>query len=283
MIDRVSIKERSMRMFKNNYWLCVALFAVLAAVTGAVSGISTIASNLANIANIGKGEFLPSEAVKAFTGVSLVLSLFGLAASIFVGGPLSVSSSKAAVNIYDGNRPSFRDVLFGFTNGMYWKSVGVTALLMLFTMLAAFAMIIPMAIVIAVIAASMAASGAGEQTVQIVLVLMTIVSVIVMMIPIIIVALGLSQTHYLVADDDRTGMDAIRQSWKLMRGHKWEYFVFTLSFLGWQLLNVLTFGVLGIFYVGPYISIAHGGYYRELVRSEEPVVMGDVCVDDNGY
>ena len=36
-----------------------------------------------------------------------------------------------------------------------------------------------------------------------------------------------------------------------------------LSFLGWQLLSGLTFGLLHIFYVGPYMNNTFAGYYAE--------------------
>lgn len=87
-------------------------------------------------------------------------------------------------------------------------------------------------------------------------------------VPGIIVALGLFEVPYLLADDPNiSGMDAIRKSWEDMKGHKGELFVFGLSFIGWFLLSGLTFGVLAIFYVGPYYSIAEAGFYHELKKA----------------
>lgn len=46
--------------------------------------------------------------------------------------------------------------------------------------------------------------------------------------------------------------DCITKSRELMNGHKWELFVFHLSFIGWHLLAMLTCGILYI-WLAPYI------------------------------
>ena len=53
-----------------------------------------------------------------------------------------------------------------------------------------------------------------------------------------------------------------------MRGHKWEYFVLNLSFIGWFLLSSLTFGLL-LFYVMPYYQATMAEYYRYLKEEQE--------------
>ena len=44
-------------------------------------------------------------------------------------------------------------------------------------------------------------------------------------------------------------------------------YVFDLSSLGWHLLSALTFGLLEIFYVGPYQSTAAAGYLGDLIEN----------------
>lgn len=88
---------------------------------------------------------------------------------------------------------------------------------------------------------------------------------ILFVIPGIIVALGLYEVPYLLVEDPSlSGMDAIRRSWADMKGNKGELFGLILSFIGWILLNILTCGVLAIFYTGPYMALAEAGYYHEL-------------------
>ena len=39
---------------------------------------------------------------------------------------------------------------------------------------------------------------------------------------------------------------------EMMKGNKWKTFILDLSFLGWELLSIFTFGLLNIFYINPY-------------------------------
>ncbi|MFR3783818.1 MAG: DUF975 family protein [Clostridia bacterium] len=46
---------------------------------------------------------------------------------------------------------------------------------------------------------------------------------------------------------------AFKLSKKMMKGgNKWKTFILDLSFLGWELLSIFTFGLLNIFYINPY-------------------------------
>ena len=77
-----------------------------------------------------------------------------------------------------------------------------------------------------------------------------------------------AMTTYILADCPNVkAQDALKLSTRIMKGHKWQLFVFGLSFLGWQLLSALTLGLLDIFYVGPYMNSAFATYYLE-VREE---------------
>ena len=58
--------------------------------------------------------------------------------------------------------------------------------------------------------------------------------------------------------------EAITLSRKIMNGHKWECFVFELSFIGWQILGTATLGLFNIFYTNPYKLAAFTRYYAEL-------------------
>ncbi len=78
-------------------------------------------------------------------------------------------------------------------------------------------------------------------------------------------------SYYLVpcilAENPAVGtMEAITLSRKMMKGHKWECFVLELSFLGWELLGILTMGLSDIFFTAPYKVAVMGEYYAELRR-----------------
>lgn len=85
----------------------------------------------------------------------------------------------------------------------------------------------------------------------------------VLVIPGIIVALMLSMCNYLLADGRTDIWQIIKDSAEMMKGHKWEYFVFGLSFIGWVLLCCITLGIASI-YVVPYMSVANCIWYDKL-------------------
>ena len=73
---------------------------------------------------------------------------------------------------------------------------------------------------------------------------------------------------YILADrPELSGTEVLTQSRQMMNGHKWKTFVLDLSFLGWNILSALTFGLLGVFYVNPYRQCTNAELYRELKNS----------------
>lgn len=50
----------------------------------------------------------------------------------------------------------------------------------------------------------------------------------------------------------------------MMDGQKWETFVLDLSFIGWDILSGITFGLVGIFYVNPYKESTYAELYAKL-------------------
>ena len=73
---------------------------------------------------------------------------------------------------------------------------------------------------------------------------------------------------YIVAENpDMTARQAITLSRRMMKGHKWECFVFELSFIGWQMLGILTMGVFNVLFTNPYKTAAFTQYYAQ-IRAE---------------
>lgn len=58
--------------------------------------------------------------------------------------------------------------------------------------------------------------------------------------------------------------EVLALSKKLMYGNKWKAFVLDLSFIGWYILSGLTLGILGIFYLNPYVSQTNAALYQVL-------------------
>lgn len=86
-----------------------------------------------------------------------------------------------------------------------------------------------------------------------------------LIVPGIIAALSYSMTQYIYCDEELEPRACIKASKEMMKGYKWDYCVFTLSFMGWTLLGALTLGLLYI-WVTPYMMTAEVLYYDELKK-----------------
>lgn len=85
------------------------------------------------------------------------------------------------------------------------------------------------------------------------------------LIPAIIKTYSYRMVPYILADNpEMRATETITLSRKMMKGNKWRAFVLDLSFIGWKLLDCLTFGILGIFYVNPYIFSTNAELYNTL-------------------
>ena len=86
-------------------------------------------------------------------------------------------------------------------------------------------------------------------------------------IPGIIKSLSYSQTFYILKDyPELKNNAAIELSMAMMKGHKFDYFCLTLSFIGWIFLGILTLGI-GFLWISPYMTTASAHFY-EYVKEE---------------
>ncbi len=79
------------------------------------------------------------------------------------------------------------------------------------------------------------------------------------------------QIDYILAENPSIkAKDAFTISKEMMKGMKWQAFLLDASFLGWHLLNLLSFGLLDIFFVKMYHEAARAELYMYL-RSTKPL------------
>lgn len=103
-------------------------------------------------------------------------------------------------------------------------------------------------------------------------------------IPGIIKGIAYSQAYFIYKDVSSSGKnegmgytDYITASRKLMHGHKWDYFVLQLSFIGWHILAMLSLGI-GYLWLNPYMSATYAAFYRDLARDR--YLASDVKTED---
>ena len=59
---------------------------------------------------------------------------------------------------------------------------------------------------------------------------------------------------YILAQNPKvTKKEAFKLSKQMMKGNKWKTFILDISFFLWYLLSVITFGLLSVLYVNPYV------------------------------
>jgi len=95
----------------------------------------------------------------------------------------------------------------------------------------------------------------------------TLLWTLLLIVPGIIAAIKYSMAFYILNDNPEIGgMGAIRRSKEMMEGHKMRFAEMWLSFLGWFLLGIVTFG-LGMIYAVPYYRAAKANFYLDLKES----------------
>lgn len=83
-------------------------------------------------------------------------------------------------------------------------------------------------------------------------------------VPGIIKACSYSQAMYILAENPGISpTEAINRSKAMMEGHKMEYFLLSLSFIGWALLAPFTLGILYIWLI-PYMQATMANFHKSL-------------------
>ena len=68
--------------------------------------------------------------------------------------------------------------------------------------------------------------------------------------------------YNILTDDRLTASDAIHLSCMQTRGLKWKLFVLDFSFLGWDIVRIMTFGILNVWLM-PYKALCDLAYFEE--------------------
>lgn len=230
MWTRAELKDRAKDGLKRNYWKSV------------VVGLLVTLMYAFTVAN-GRGGAENGSLNEAFSGMSSgqVLAAIGLLFSAFLVGnlitavvhaiiynPLKVGISAFCMDAIDGTAP-LKSILKGYGNGgKFFYNVWALFVRDL---------------------------------------LVTLWSLL-LVVPGIIKGLEYRLVEYVLADNPGIGVkDALAKSKELMKGHKWNVFVLDLSFLGWNILNILTLGILGVFYVQPYQLLTNAALYETLKQN----------------
>ena len=87
-----------------------------------------------------------------------------------------------------------------------------------------------------------------------------------LVIPGIIKSYEYAMVPYILAEHpDMEYRTALSKSREMMDGHKWDFFVLQLSFIGWEMLGILMC-CIGIIFVMPYEYATFAEFYLNISR-----------------
>lgn len=103
--------------------------------------------------------------------------------------------------------------------------------------------------------------------------------IVFLIVPGIIIALGLSQTFFIIAENPETdGIKALQQSWNMMKGYKTTYFLLCMRYFLLGILCVLTLG-FGFLLLAPYIQVTNANFYLEIRGNKKDTFDAEYIVD----
>lgn len=156
---------------------------------------------------------------------SVISSILALLVSLFVMWPLSIGLIRFFIKTGQGNIPQVNDLFYVYKNGLM-NTVFVMLSQVIFIFLWSLLLVIP-----------------G-----------------------IIKSYQYFMIDYMLAENPRLERKrAFEITKEVMKGNKWRTFVLGLSFIGWILLGVITFGI-GIVFLMPYVQATYAQYYLELKK-----------------
>ena len=75
-------------------------------------------------------------------------------------------------------------------------------------------------------------------------------------------------SYIMMRESDITGYESIKKSMKMMNGHKWDLFVLKLSFIGWYILAIFTFGI-ALVWIEPYRNATEILFFENIYENEK--------------
>lgn len=226
MWTRKLLKDNAKIAFRRNYWTCVAVSFIASILGVAVGGASFNFNFSTEEATTISGaniafDSIPDYIIYVLGAATLIAAIIGICFSLLVSNVVRIGCNRYFLENRE-HKTEVGQLFYGFKNGKYGSNV--------YTMF--------------------------KQDLSIFL------HMLLFIIPGIVKAFSYAFVPYILAENpDLETKRVLKLSSEMMKGHKMELFVLELSFFGWAILNTITFGILGIFWVNPYLSATVAEFY----------------------
>jgi len=90
-----------------------------------------------------------------------------------------------------------------------------------------------------------------------------LIGFLLLVVPGVILMLGLLFSSYLIVDKKKGPIEAMKESWRITNGHKWQLLLFVLAIVGINILGLLAL-VIGLLVTIPVSALAMVHMYRFL-------------------
>lgn len=260
MWDRRTLKERGKSAFKANYWIAVLVAFILLIVAGGGTGSAAGAAGFKVNFNLQQNETPASEAINPNDIISSIQS-----------NP-SASLNELGDTLKQQDAAGAAAVIFAVILGVV-AVVGVIALLLNILIFNPIQVGCQSFFIrnsqgqgeLNNLERGFKPNWGGNVKTMFLRDLFLILWSLLFFIPGIIKSYSYRMVPYILADHpEMSGKEVITLSRQMMNGSKWRAFVLDLSFIGWDILSLLTLGLLGIFYVSPYKCSTNAELYHAL-------------------
>ena len=281
MVNRAKNKEKAKRVLNENGNLSgmigmEILFRVVFSITNLLLG-AMIAGGVAVVSAILSapfGLFGLAGRIIAFVLITPVASFIGSIASGAISGPFEVARCRYYLSLRkNGIRPRATCIFDSFDFFMQFALVTGTRMIavMWVSILIQFATLLVAAFIAAISQSYLAA------------IMLFLLGTIVALVVAVYRSYQFWPMALIQADHPQLNAGQVMDRCKAMtEGCKFDLFVFDISYIGWNLLSLLTGGILSLLYVTPYKMTATAFVYEDL--KGRPIALDDIkpSTDGNG-
>lgn len=267
-----TIKMNAKRSLSGSWGAAIAVAVITALPAIVINIIEYAIRKVSGIAQFMDYAGTSSVAFDDMANVAIASTVISLLISVlifFIMTPLEQGCNRWFYRRTGGEQDAVSSIFFYFENAKsYFRTLGLYFQIALRIFLWMLLPVLPVVAIVACMAASKHYFSGGLPTAAAaVFVILMVIWFILVLILSVVISLRYFLAPYILAEHpDQKVSKCIKDSVRMVKGHKMQLFGFILSFIGWQLLCVF---VIPAFYVVPYMNASYAMYARYLIQLGE--------------